>query len=166
MDKLFAVAGISTLEGEIKVRFAKNLARGKILEKNGHTAVRLIELDAPMEKADAVAWLAKHADFQDRDAQAAFAAYGKAEKPAKAPKAAPLEKVLQVKTAEKKEYTAEEIEDIKARRLKTIREVHARMKAREIPADEVTTLDVDDDTDMDYDVMAIIRNREVEDSEY
>jgi PDZ domain-containing secreted protein len=166
MDKLFAVAGISTLEGEIKVRFAKNLARGKILEKNGHTAVRLIELDAPMEKADAVVFLAKHADFQDRDAQAAFAAYGKTEKPVKASKAAPLEKVLQAKPAEKKIYTAEEIDAIKAQRLKTIREVHARMKARDIPADEVTTLEVDEDTEMDYDVMSIIRDREVEELEY
>lgn len=166
MDKLFAVAGISTHEGEIKVRFAKNLARGKVLEKNGHIAVRLVELDAPMEKADAVSFLFKHADFQDFNAQTALKAFGNADKPVKAAKAAPLEKVLQIKPADKKVYTADEVAAIKAQRLKTIRDVHARMKARDIPADDVVILDAIDEDAADYDVLDILKNREVDAEDY
>jgi hypothetical protein len=51
-DKKFAVAGVSTLEGKTKVRFANDTMRIKILAKNGHTNVELIELPHEMTKAE------------------------------------------------------------------------------------------------------------------
>jgi len=82
MDKVFAVAGVSTLEGVVKARFAKDLARVKVLEKNGHTAIRLVELPSEMTKDAALAWLRGHKDFQDAAAQAAFAKDDDVKKPA------------------------------------------------------------------------------------
>jgi hypothetical protein len=38
-DKKFSVAGVSTLEGKTKIRFANDTMRIKILAKNGHTNV-------------------------------------------------------------------------------------------------------------------------------
>jgi hypothetical protein len=51
-DKKFAVAGVSTLEGKTKIRFANDTMRIKILSKNGHTNVELIELPNEMTKAE------------------------------------------------------------------------------------------------------------------
>jgi len=53
-DKKFAVAGVSTLEGKTKIRFANDTMRIKILAKNGHTGVELVELPSEMTKAEAV----------------------------------------------------------------------------------------------------------------
>lgn len=53
-DKKFAVAGVSTLEGKTKLRFANDTMRIKILAKNGHTDVELVELPSEMTKAEAV----------------------------------------------------------------------------------------------------------------
>lgn len=50
--KKFAVAGVSTLAGKTKVRFANDTMRIKILAKNGHTNVELIELPHEMTKAE------------------------------------------------------------------------------------------------------------------
>jgi hypothetical protein len=51
-DKTFAVAGVSTLAGKTKIRFANDTMRIKILSKNGHTDVDLIELPQAMTKAE------------------------------------------------------------------------------------------------------------------
>ena len=56
-DKRFAVAGVSTLEGKTKLRFANDVMRIKILAKNGHTNVELVELPNEMTKAEAVQYL-------------------------------------------------------------------------------------------------------------
>ena len=53
-DKKFAVAGVSTLNGKTKIRFANDAMRVKILAKNGHTDVELIELPREMTKAEIV----------------------------------------------------------------------------------------------------------------
>ena len=53
-DKKFAVAGVSTLEGKTKLRFANDTMRIKILAKNGHKDVELVELPTEMTKAEAV----------------------------------------------------------------------------------------------------------------
>ena len=50
--KKFAVAGVSTLQGKTKIRFANDVMRIKILAKNGHTNVELIELPREMTKAE------------------------------------------------------------------------------------------------------------------
>lgn len=56
-DKKFSVAGVSTLEGKTKIRFANDSLRIKILEKNGHKDVELINLPHEMTKAEIAAHL-------------------------------------------------------------------------------------------------------------
>jgi len=51
-EKTFAVAGVSTLAGKTKIRFANDMMRIKILAKNGHTGVDLVELPREMTKAE------------------------------------------------------------------------------------------------------------------
>lgn len=51
-DKKFAVAGVSTFEGKTKVRFANDTMRVKILGKNGHQDVQLVDLPHEMTKAE------------------------------------------------------------------------------------------------------------------
>jgi hypothetical protein len=52
---MFKVIGISTLNGVTKVRFANDMvSRVKILNKDGHKDINLIELTAPLSKPDAV----------------------------------------------------------------------------------------------------------------
>ena len=53
-DKMFTVVGVSTHKGQTKVRWANDFARIKILDKEGHTDVDLIELPHPMNKVDAL----------------------------------------------------------------------------------------------------------------
>ena len=53
-DKKFAVAGVSTLNGKTKIRFANDAMRVKILGKNGHTDVQLADLPREMTKAEIV----------------------------------------------------------------------------------------------------------------
>jgi hypothetical protein len=66
-DKKFAVAGVSTLEGKTKLRFANDTMRIKILAKNGHTNVELVELPVEMTKGEAVQYL-KSIEFGNGDA--------------------------------------------------------------------------------------------------
>lgn len=51
-DKKFAVAGVSTLNGKTKIRFANDAARIKILIKNDHKDVELIDLPTEMTKSE------------------------------------------------------------------------------------------------------------------
>ena len=53
----FTHAGVSKLDGEFKVRFANDAMRTKVLIKNSHTDIDIIELKTPMTKEDAVAYL-------------------------------------------------------------------------------------------------------------
>jgi D-serine deaminase-like pyridoxal phosphate-dependent protein len=94
MSKSFTHAGVSKLDGEFKVRFANDALRTKVLIKNGHTDIDIIELKHAMTKEDAVAYLME-IDFATRDGvtneavQAALAAEidKRSEVPAKEPKA-------------------------------------------------------------------------------
>ncbi len=54
-EKKFAVAGVSTLDGKTKVRFANDTMRIKILAKNGHTDIQLVDLPREMTKAEIAA---------------------------------------------------------------------------------------------------------------
>jgi hypothetical protein len=56
---LYSHAGVSKLNGEFKVRFANDVLRVKVLAKNGHKDIDIIELKNPMTKEDAVAYLLK-----------------------------------------------------------------------------------------------------------
>jgi hypothetical protein len=55
--KKFAVAGVSTLNGKTKIRFANDAMRVKILAKNGHTDVDLVELPREMTKTEIASYL-------------------------------------------------------------------------------------------------------------
>ena len=56
-DKKFAVAGVSTLAGKTKVRFANDTMRIKILAKNGHENIELVDLPREMTKAEIAAYM-------------------------------------------------------------------------------------------------------------
>jgi len=94
MDK-FSHAGTSTQNGVTKVRYANDAMRTKVLIKNGHTNVDIIELREPMTKEDAIAYLIS-IDFANKNGtvnavvQAALEAEvdKRSDAPAKAPKVA------------------------------------------------------------------------------
>lgn len=54
---VFSHAGVSKLNGEFKVRFANDALRVKVLAKNGHKDIDIVELKTPMTKEAAVAYL-------------------------------------------------------------------------------------------------------------
>jgi len=56
-DKTFKFVGTSTLNGKTKVRFANDIMRIKVLDKNGHENVRFEELPEAVTKDVAVAHL-------------------------------------------------------------------------------------------------------------
>lgn len=94
-DKLYTVAGVSTLNGETKARFANDVMRIKVLAKNGHTDIQLVELPNEMTKIEASKFLATLPEFQDAASQEAIGEY--LTKHDKAPKAK-----VEVKKAVKK----------------------------------------------------------------
>ena len=61
-EKKFSVVGVSTLNGKTKIRFANDSMRIKILLKNGHTDVDMINLDREMYKWEIAEHL-KSVDF-------------------------------------------------------------------------------------------------------
>jgi len=52
--KAYKFAGVSTLNGKTKIRFANDIMRIKVLDKNGHQGVNIKELPEAMTKGDAV----------------------------------------------------------------------------------------------------------------
>jgi hypothetical protein len=85
---VYSHAGVSKLNGEFKVRFANDMMRVKVLAKNGHKDIDIIELKNPMTKEDAVAYLLK-IDFDNGNKQVRAALEAAADKRgvATAPKA-------------------------------------------------------------------------------
>jgi hypothetical protein len=87
VEKTFTVAGVSNLKDVYKLRVANSTGRGKVLQANGHTDIRLIELPNAMTKLEAADYLVglqydpalvANKDplatyFTDVDAQQAFA---------------------------------------------------------------------------------------------
>ena len=102
-DKLFNVCGVSTLNGETKVRFANDVMRIKVLAKNGHEDIQLVELPEAMSKADAAQFISQLDEFQSAEAQMAISEYlgknTKAPAKAKAAKAVASVKVPKTKKA-------------------------------------------------------------------
>jgi hypothetical protein len=52
--KTYKYAGVSTSNGKTKIRFANDIMRIKVLDKNGHEGVNIKELPTEMLKGDAV----------------------------------------------------------------------------------------------------------------
>ena len=75
-SKTFSVAGVSTLNGVTKVRFANDfVSRFKVLAKNNHQDINLIELGESLTKAEVCRVLMNHPSFQDEAAQTAIAEF-------------------------------------------------------------------------------------------
>ena len=75
-NKTFTLAGVSTLKGVTKVRFANDfVSRIKVLDKNGHTDVNLKEFDKAMTKAEICQTLINDPDFQGEAAQGAISEF-------------------------------------------------------------------------------------------
>jgi len=56
MEK-FTHAGVSTLNGKCKMRWANDAMRVKVLAKNGHKDIDIVELKYPMTKVEAAEFL-------------------------------------------------------------------------------------------------------------
>ena len=75
-NKTFSVAGTSTNNGITKIRFANDFVnRLKILYKNGHENVELIELGGEFTKAQVCQTLISHPKFQSEEQQGAIAEF-------------------------------------------------------------------------------------------
>jgi hypothetical protein len=74
-NKTFTVAGTSTLNGKTKIRFAADMGRATVLEKNEHTDIQLVELPTAMTKGEIAKFLFAHDDFQTVEAQTAITTY-------------------------------------------------------------------------------------------
>lgn len=83
-DKKFAVAGVSTLNGKTKIRFANDTMRIKILSKNGHENVDLIPLPNEMTKVEIGQYLTSINYGAGNDAIVAAVAYVVKKNPAPA----------------------------------------------------------------------------------
>lgn len=81
-DKRFAVAGVSTLAGKTKIRFANDMMRIKILAKNGHTDVDLIDLPREMTKTEIAAYMVEQDFAKGRKSVADAIAYVAKKNPA------------------------------------------------------------------------------------
>ena len=97
----FSHAGVSKLNGEFKVRFCNDALRTKVLQKNGHKDIDIVELKHPMTKPEIVEYLLKiNFDNGNKEVRAALeaaqekrtpkaASKDKPKKEAKKPKAPP-----------------------------------------------------------------------------
>lgn len=97
----YSHAGVSKLNGAFKVRFANDALRVKVLAKNGHSDIDIIELKTPMSKEDAVAYLLS-IDFDNGNKAVRAALEAAADKRGvTAPKAQPKAKAPAKKAAPK-----------------------------------------------------------------
>lgn len=85
--KTYSVCGITKFNGEYKVRWAHDIMRIKILNREGHEDIRLADLGGEYDKYTCVKMIAAHEDFSDAAAQAVITEY-LADKAPKAPAAA------------------------------------------------------------------------------
>jgi len=113
MSKSFTHAGVSKLDGEFKVRFANDSLRTKVLIKNGHTDIDIIELKHAMTKEDAVAFLIS-IDFDNGNAAVRAALEVEVDK--RSPKAASKDKPKkEAKKPKKAPATKPTLEAIRAK---------------------------------------------------
>jgi hypothetical protein len=65
-SKTFTVAGVSTLGGKTKIRFANDVMRIKILDKNDHQNIELVDLPTAMSKGEIAVYLKESGFCADR----------------------------------------------------------------------------------------------------
>ena len=101
MSKTFKFAGVSRRAGAMKARFANDQMRVKVLAKTGSSDIDLIELEYPMTKEDALAFLLK-INFDNGNAEVRAALEeGLAKRTPGTPKAAKTAKVTKTKAKAK-----------------------------------------------------------------
>jgi hypothetical protein len=111
----FKVAGMTTNNGNTKVRFTDDMVRRiKQFTKGGHTRVDFVDLPREMNKIEALDYLATHADFQSPADQATIADT-LADKTKEANKG-----TVKVKVAKTKAKAKPSIDAIKARAKKEV----------------------------------------------
>ena len=120
-NQTFKVAGITTHNGNTKVRFTDDMIRRiKQFTKGGASRIDLIELPNEMTKLEALKYLQTHADFQSPNDQALIGdALGDREKEASkgevkvkiktSKKATPSVEAIKARAKKSKEVTAEEV---------------------------------------------------------
>ena len=114
----FKVAGMTTNNGNTKVRFTDDMVRRiKQFTKGGHTRVDFVDLPSEMNKIEALNYLATHANFQSPADQATIADT-LADKLKEANKG-----TVKVKVAKTKTKAKPSIDAIKARAKKATKEV-------------------------------------------
>lgn len=109
MEKTFTYAGVSTLNGVVKARFANDAARVKVLQKNGHKEIDLIELPSPLTKAEAVEYLLS-IDFDNGNAVVRQTLEAEQEKRTETPEDASKDKPSKEPKKPKKPKPVSEIE--------------------------------------------------------
>ena len=118
----FKVAGMTTNNGNTKVRFTDDMVRRiKQFTKGGASRIDLVELPSEMTKIEALNYLATHADFQSPGDQATIAD-SLADKTKEASKGTVKVKVAKTK-AKVKNKAKPSIANIKARAKKVTKEV-------------------------------------------
>ena len=130
---LYSHAGVSRQNGEMKVRFANDALRVKVLAKNGHRKIDIVELREPMTKEAAVAFLFS-IDFANgnKEVQAALEAAADkrgvtvAKAVAKAPKAAVVKKAPKAAVAVAADEPTMTVKEANARILKQLAEQEAK----------------------------------------
>lgn len=71
-EATYTVVGTSNLNGQVKVRFANDIGRVKVLTKNGHTDVVLIQVDEPLTKLAGAQFISELDEFQSAEQQVAI----------------------------------------------------------------------------------------------
>lgn len=74
-DKTYSVCGVTKFNGDYKVRWAHDIMRIKILNREGHEDIRLADLNGEFDKYTCVQMISTHPDFADADAQACIQEY-------------------------------------------------------------------------------------------
>ena len=115
MEKLFTVAGTSSLEGVVKFRVANGsaAARTKVLERSGHVEIKLVDLATPMSKEDAIAFVKSQGTAFSAETTTAT----ESAKVAKAPKQKTVKLATIVKKVSKKFIAAKASKEVPAEQL-------------------------------------------------
>ena len=131
MSGSYSHAGVSKLNGEFKVRFCNDALRVKVLAKNGHKDIDILELKHPMTKEDAVAFLMS-IDFANGNKNVQAALEAAADK--RGVKATPTMAKIEAKVKAKKAVAKVAVDEVPAEPLMTKQEAHAVIMAKVGPA--------------------------------
>jgi len=118
----YSYAGVSKLNGKIKARFANDQLRVKVLAKNGHKDIDIVQLKHPMSKIEAIDYLLSiNFDNGNKEVRAALEAAKEArsETPAKASKPA-VKGVMKAKKGPTMDAIKAKAQAVKAKAAKVV----------------------------------------------